>query len=70
QTYLQQGLDNKHLDIDGNGEIKALSDGIMIVRHMFGTFPGERLIDGAISPDATRDLTQIQAHLTQFSTVI
>jgi hypothetical protein len=70
QAYLQQGVDNKYLDVDGNGEIKALSDGIMIVRHLFGTFPDERLINGAISPDATRDLTQIQEHLTQFSTVI
>jgi uncharacterized protein YkwD len=70
QAYLQQGVDNKYLDIDGNGEIKALSDGIMIVRHLFGTFPDERLIDGAIASNATRDLTQIQAHLTQFSTVI
>ena len=58
-----------NFDIDGNGKIKALSDGIMIVRHLFGTFPGEKLIEGAISPDATRDLTQIQAHLTQFSTI-
>ena len=70
QAYLQQGVDKKYLDIDGNGEIKALSDGIMIVRHLFGTFPDERLIDGAIASDATRDLTQIQAHLTQFSTLI
>ncbi|WP_414524055.1 hypothetical protein, partial [Umezakia ovalisporum] len=59
-------------DIDGDGEIKALSDGIMIVRHLFGptAFPGDKLIEGAIAPDATRDLTQIQAHLTQFSTLI
>jgi hypothetical protein len=70
QAYLQQGVDNKYLDIDGNGEIKALSDGIMIVRHLFGTFPDERLIEGAITSNATRDLTQIQAHLTQFSTVV
>ncbi|MDB9539335.1 Calx-beta domain-containing protein, partial [Anabaenopsis arnoldii] len=72
QAYLQQGVDNQYLDIDGNGEIKALSDGIMIVRHLFGStaFPGDKLIEGAIAPDATRDLTQIQAHLTQFSTVI
>ncbi|MDH6099210.1 hypothetical protein NWP21_10235, partial [Anabaenopsis sp. FSS-46] len=72
QAYLQQGVDNKYLDIDGNEEIKALSDGIMIVRHLFGStaFPSERLIEGAIASDATRDLTQIQAYLTQFSTVI
>ncbi|MDH6098425.1 hypothetical protein NWP21_06125 [Anabaenopsis sp. FSS-46] len=72
QAYLQQGVDNQYLDIDGNGEIKALSDGIMIVRHLFGStaFPDEKLTQGAIAPDATRDLGQIQAHLTQFSTVI
>jgi hypothetical protein len=72
QAYLQKGVNDKHLDIDGNGEIKALSDGIMIVRHLFGStaFPGDKLIEGAIAPDATRDLNQIQAHLTQFSTLI
>jgi cyclophilin family peptidyl-prolyl cis-trans isomerase len=70
QAYLQQGVDNKYLDIDGNGQINALSDGIMIVRHIFGTFPDEQLTEGAIAPDATRDLTQIQAYLTQLSTVI
>ncbi|MDB9447155.1 peptidylprolyl isomerase [Anabaena sp. CS-542/02] len=72
QAYLQKGVDDKHLDIDGNGEIKALSDGIMIVRHLFGStaFPDEQLTEGAIAPDATRDLTQIQAYLTQFSTLI
>ena len=72
QAYLQKGVDNKYLDIDGDGDSKALSDGIMIVRHLFGptAFPGEKLIEGAIAPDATRDLTQIQAHLTQFSTVV
>ncbi|WP_200988936.1 Calx-beta domain-containing protein [Anabaenopsis elenkinii] len=70
QAYLQQGVDNKYLDIDGNGQINALSDGIMIVRHIFGTFPDEQLTEGAIAPDATRDLTQIQAYLTQFSTLI
>jgi cyclophilin family peptidyl-prolyl cis-trans isomerase len=72
QAYLQQGVDKKYLDIDGNGEIKALSDGIMMVRHLFGStaFPDEKLIEGAIASNATRDLTQIQAHLTQFSTLI
>ena len=69
EAYLQKGVDNKYLDIDGDGQINALSDGIMVVRHMFGTFPDEKLIEGAISPDATRDLGQIQAHLTQFSTI-
>jgi hypothetical protein len=72
QAYLQKGVDDKHLDIDGDGRVNALSDGIMIVRYLFGpnAFPCEKLIEGAIAPDATRDLTQIQAYLTQFSTVI
>ncbi|MDH6062859.1 glycosyl hydrolase family 18 protein, partial [Umezakia ovalisporum] len=54
-----------NFDIDGNGEIKALADGIMIVRHLFGTFPGERLTEGAIAPNATRNLAEIQTYLQQ-----
>ena len=40
-------------DVDANGETKALSDGLMIIRRLFG-FSGETLVAGAIAPDATR----------------
>ena len=41
-------------DIDRNGEAKALTDGLLVIRHLFG-FTGDALADGAISSDATRD---------------
>ena len=39
------------LDIDGNGQFEGYTDGLLILRHMFG-FSGEQLIDGGIAPDA------------------
>ena len=56
------------LDIDGNGSVGALSDGLIAVRYLFGSaFSGNALIDGAIAPDATRNLTQIQAYLADLT---
>jgi hypothetical protein len=39
------------LDVDKNGEITALSDGLLIIRHLFG-FTGEALTTGALAPDS------------------
>ena len=42
--YIQEGIDNKILDVDGDGEVGAFSDGFMILRKMFGdAFAGEAL---------------------------
>lgn len=41
------------LDVDGDGRLNALTDGILIIRKLFG-LTGARLIDGAIAPGATR----------------
>ena len=71
QDYLQQGVEQEFLDIDGDGSVRALSDGIMAVRYMFGAaFPGDALINGAIDPGATRDLTQIQDYLVDLATIV
>lgn len=57
---------NKHLtdlDIDGNGEIKPLTDGLLLLRYLFG-FKGESLIDKAVAKDATRKTaTEIESYL-------
>jgi len=38
---------------------------------MFGSaFPGEALIDGAISPDATRNEAEIRAFLEGLTTIV
>jgi len=53
------------LDIDGNGEIKALSDGLIIIRHLFG-FTGDALVQGAVDPDCTKcSADEISEHLDQ-----
>ena len=39
------------LDIDGNGQYDGLTDGLLILRYMFG-FSGEQLIDGSLAGDA------------------
>ncbi|MDH6085549.1 S8 family serine peptidase [Chrysosporum ovalisporum TAC611] len=70
QAYLQEGVNQGHLDMDGNGSVGAYSDGIIAVRYMFGTFPGDALIHEVLSPDATRDLAQIQNHLEQLTTLV
>jgi CxxC motif-containing protein (DUF1111 family)/predicted lipoprotein with Yx(FWY)xxD motif len=48
-------------DIDGNGQVDALTDGLLLLRYLFG-LPGDALISGVVSTDATRssvsDITQ------------
>ena len=41
------------LDIDGDGEAKALTDGLLLIRSLFG-FSGDSLISGAIGNGAER----------------
>ena len=40
------------LDIDGDGTVGALTDGLLVIRHLFG-FTGDALISGALSADAS-----------------
>jgi hypothetical protein len=43
------------LDVDADGQVGAFSDGLMVIRHLLGSaFSGDRLIDKALSPGATR----------------
>jgi len=53
EEYVQAGMD--FLDIDGNGEVCALTDGILIIRYLLG-FPsdGSLWIDGAVASGAPR----------------
>jgi hypothetical protein len=51
------------LDVDGNGVPDALTDGLLLIRHLFG-FSDAALTDGALAPDATRtDPAEIAAYL-------
>jgi len=40
-------------DIDDDGDARALTDGLLVIRYLFG-FEGEALTAGAVSPDARR----------------
>ncbi len=58
-----------NLDIDQDGETGALTDGLMIIRHLFG-FSGASLTEGAISADATRtDPEDIKQYLEEITPV-
>ena len=39
------------MDIDGDGAVGALTDGLMIIRYLF-KFSGDLLVNNAIGPDA------------------
>ena len=50
-------------DIDGNGEIDALTDGLLTLRYLFG-LQGDTLINGVVAGDATRKTAEeIEAYL-------
>ena len=49
-------------DIDGNGEIDALTDGLLILRYLF-ELEGEALTNGVVADNATRSTAEIEAHL-------
>ena len=53
------------LDVDGDGQITALTDGLLILRYQFG-FRGNTLINGAIGDAATRtDAESIEDYLSE-----
>jgi hypothetical protein len=50
------------LDADGDGESDPETDGILILRYLFG-FRGDSLTSGAVSEGATRDSSEIESFL-------
>lgn len=58
---------NNLADIDGNGQIDALTDGLLTLRYLFG-LRGEALISDVVAADATRNSAgQIEAHLASLT---
>ena len=54
---------NTELDVDGDGESKALTDGLLLIRYLFG-FTGDSLISGAIGDGAERDTAEeVEAYI-------
>jgi hypothetical protein len=55
-------------DVDDDGEAKALTDGLLVIRHLFG-FNGEALTSGAVGSGAKRSTpADIAAYLTNATT--
>jgi hypothetical protein len=50
------------LDIDNNGEAHALSDGLLLIRYLFG-FRDDALVTGAVAEDALRTTQEIELYL-------
>ncbi len=68
--YIQRAIDDKTLDIDGDGIVTALGDGLMVIRKLFGaSFSGDKLTDKAISNDATRTTEEIHEYISAMTDV-
>ena len=57
-------LDRVLLDVDGNGDADPLTDGILVLRYLFG-FTGTTLTLGALGDGATRTGPQIEEYLAR-----
>ena len=67
-SYLNDA--ESELDIDGDGEADALTDGLILIRYLFG-FSGDALISGATSENAQRTTAeQIEAYISERIPVI
>ena len=52
-------------DIDGDGVSEPLTDGLLLLRFLFG-FSGDSLVSGAIGPDAKRDTAEaVEAYIKE-----
>lgn len=56
------------LDIDGDGEVEPLTDGLLVLRHLFG-FSGDALVSGAIGAKCQKcDAETIGDHISSLTT--
>ena len=54
------------LDIDLDGEVSALTDGLLLLRYLFDMVD-ESLVNGVVSPSAVRaSIEDITAHLDRY----
>ena len=57
-------------DVDGSGNIDALTDGLLTLRYLFG-LRGSALVSGVIAPNATRTTAaEVEAHLEGLTPVL
>ena len=65
-SYAQEDRDENIsiLDVDSNGEVDALTDGLLLLRSMFG-LTDDVLINGVVSPNASvTDSTAIDSYIS------
>jgi cellobiose-specific phosphotransferase system component IIC len=63
RTPTQQGAEPPLLDVDGAGECQALTDGLLVLRWLFGLH-GSELVNGAVAPGCNRcTAPEIEEHL-------
>ena len=54
---------NSLLDLDGDGQTDSLTDGLLLLRYLFG-FSGQSLIEASLSADAERSTsTEIESYV-------
>ena len=62
-SYLTEA--DSQLDIDGDSDSKPLTDGLLLIRYLFG-FSGDSLVSGAIGSDATRNTSEaVSAYIAE-----
>ena len=67
---LSLAVSTETLDVDGNGKVEALTDGLLIIRRLFG-FSGAVLIDSAIANDAVLTTAEaIVARVQQMDSIL
>ncbi len=65
ETRETSATDNLTLDVDGNGEADALTDGVLIMRYLLG-FRGNELLKDVVASEATRETaTAIEGYLAE-----
>ena len=53
-------------DVDGDGRVDALTDGLLLLRYLFG-LRGDSLVNGVVSRNGTRTTAEeIESHLGSF----
>ncbi len=68
--FIQAGMDEKILDVDGDGSVTALGDGLMVIRKLFGAaFSGDALTSKALSNNATRTTDEIHDYIAVMSDI-
>ena len=56
---------DSQLDVDGDGESKPLTGGLLLIRYLFG-FSGDSLVSGAIGSGAERDTAdEVEAYIQE-----